>query len=195
MQTLKLTASTPISNKFYGYEADDLVAGVLHEYGSRYKNVFILTVDTDYLPFTDDPKVVWCNTGSHTPRVRTTHEALQWCQNASINIDTVAKRAWKWETPKQLWEFKAYFGDTSDNLRGDKKDKATGKYLPYIDLFNPHSDYCCWKESYFKPSVLECITKPVNVTNATIFGSEFYTGQPIAIRPYEYASNIVKPAA
>lgn len=195
LSTLKLTASAPISNQFYGYEADDLVAGTIKEFGSRYKKIFLLTIDTDYLPFTADPRVIWCCTGNHAPRVRTDYEALQWCKNALQNTDTIAKRAWKWQSPAQLWEFKAYFGDASDNLRGDKKDKTIGKYLKYIDLFNPHPQYCCWKESYFKPSVLETMTNPATVTNAAIFGSEYYLGQQIAIQPYEYASTMVRPVA
>lgn len=184
LSTVRLLCSTFINKDDNGFEADDISAGVIRTFGSKYSKIYIFTVDTDYLPFTDDPRIVWCATSHHIPRVRTAKEALTWCKTAPQNTSSALKRQFPWETPKQLWEFKAKFGDTSDNIRGDKRDQSPGRYLPFIDLLNPLDGFRCWEEPNFKQIVENAMTKESSITNVSVFNLEYYIGQSIAINPY-----------
>lgn len=185
INTLKLQASTIIANKIYGYEADDCIAGIIREIGGMYDGVFTLTVDSDYLPFTADPKVTWCCTGHHEPRIRNFDEALHWCKNAAQNRTPKYKLSYEWKSPAQLWDFKAQFGDSSDNINGNRKDKVIGRYEPFVDLFNPHSDFKCWNEHQFNRILDYVITPPLEAVSIFDYNSEHYHGQKVCIPPYK----------
>ncbi|MEM7578232.1 MAG: hypothetical protein AAF316_00010 [Cyanobacteria bacterium P01_A01_bin.80] len=135
-----------------GYEADDLAATFLKQHAHELKNIYLLTVDSDWLPLTSLSNVAWLgitNTqkmrrdGSFnfSPRYRDAVIALKWWQeNSSLNCSK-AKKAYPKTDIRDLWKFKAKFGDSSDNLPGDLKKEIEGGFEPYVDLWNPPKKY------------------------------------------------------
>jgi 5'-3' exonuclease len=121
----------------YGYEADDLGATIVQKYHLQYQNIYTLTVDTDWLPFTQHKNVTWLCWSDYSDRVRDYDRANLWFQTNKNCNSTVAKRAFSKQCISKLWEFKALFGDSSDNIRGNIKDQSPNRYNKYIDLFNP----------------------------------------------------------
>jgi 5'-3' exonuclease len=152
-----------------GYEADDLAAGIILKNNTKYKNIYVLTDDTDWLPFTTYTNVTWLAVTHRKPRVRTHTEVLEWVKSSHTFTHTKERSRFTISNPLDIWRFKSYFGDTSDNLNGDKKDKTEGRYTPFIDLFNPHLPFLCWKEPDFDCCVEVAKGKPQTpVTKQTV---------------------------
>jgi 5'-3' exonuclease len=118
------------------YEADDLAA--MYVKFNRGEEIRLITVDTDWLPLTINPKTVWYSLKECNFRIADKTLALKRFNSDKAFNDTIAKRAFLKTCISQLWEFKAIFGDKSDNIPGNK-DKSI--FLPYIDLFNPDKSY------------------------------------------------------
>jgi 5'-3' exonuclease len=142
-----------------GYEADDIAAGLVKTLSPQYKHTYLLTDDSDWLPLTSD-HVTWCGIAGYKPRIRTPEVILDWVKQHdkfSGEKSTKAKKAFIWESHKDIWKFKSIFGDKSDGIGGDKEDPT--KYSPYIDLFNPVSDFRIWEEDTFMEKVQYCLFK------------------------------------
>lgn len=188
IKPVSLWASKRINNKMYGYEADDLAAGVIKTIGADYGSIFTLTVDTDWLPFTANPKVHWLNTGSHTPRVRRFQEALEYCKNCTENIKTKDRKEFIWHTPLDLWKFKAEFGDTSDNLCGNRKLGQPNFFDPYVDLYNCVKSFQCWSEPGFRAVLLDSLTS-IRLTPTPFYViQENNQGCQYAVPPFDQVS-------
>jgi 5'-3' exonuclease len=166
-----------------GYEADDLAAGVILNVKNNFKQIFVLTDDTDWLPFTFIENVTWLGIADRNPRVRTKDVVLEWVKKSNTFTMTKERKAFSINCPRDIWAFKSYFGDTSDNLRGDKKDKTEEKYSKYIDLFNPHHPFECWNEPDFLLNFYGCLTPPK--TPKTLNDITSKAGSiPLVICPY-----------
>jgi hypothetical protein len=141
-----------------GYEADDIAAGMVRTYSPKYKHTYLLTDDSDWLPLTSET-VTWCGIAGYQPRVRKPDIILDWVKQHdkfSGVKSTKAKKAFVWESHKDIWKFKSIFGDTSDGISGDKD---VNKYLPYIDLENPISEFRVWDEATFQQKIDFCMFK------------------------------------
>lgn len=191
VRPMSLWASNRIDGNIYGYEADDLAAGVIKTIGRDFDNIFLLTVDTDWLPFTNDPRVHWLNTGHHQPRVRKYNEALDYCKNSVVTTKTVDRKNFEWFSPLDLWKFKAEFGDAADNLKGSKNtyDRPDNFFHKYIDLFNPDNNFRCWEEMAFMDIAKICLTQPRPPVPLHII-DECNAGCVYAVPPYE---NVFSP--
>lgn len=135
-----------------GYEADDLAAIFIRDFGHTCKQVYTLTVDTDWLPFTHRKNVEWLGittvermrrngTYNYAPRIRNQETACKWwSQNTDAN-SSHTRALFPKDNILDLWRFKADFGDKSDNLRGNIKDQSPGRYNSVVDLWQPPSQY------------------------------------------------------
>lgn len=142
-----------------GYEADDIAAGLVRTLSPSFKHTYLLTDDSDWLPLTSD-SVTWCGIACYNPRIRTPEVILDWVKQHdkfSGDKSTKAKKAFIWESHRDIWKFKSIFGDKSDGIAGDKED--TTKYSPYIDLNNPVSEFRIWDEDTFMEKVQYCLFK------------------------------------
>lgn len=124
---------------FPGFEADDIAAAIVRLWADSDKRVidqvFLATVDSDWLGLIVDHNVFWCDTASHLPRLRQKQEAYVWLRG---KWNKQAKK-WKavWELPHEvtfkpqdIWEWKLHVGDKIDNL-------APGCPRYMIDLLSP----------------------------------------------------------
>ena len=168
-----------------GYEADDLAAFLVQTMVNRFNRIYLLTVDTDWLPLCYYKNVTWINLNSGSPRIRDKETGLAWFQKSS-SVNTVEKRQYasRMTCIKDIWKFKAYYGDSSDNLRGNKKDQAVGKYDPYIDLFNPLPPYNLMENSKFKQLL---------TSKAPYLFTKLQT--PIAIKQWQLQTKDTPPVA
>jgi hypothetical protein len=144
-----LIASRRLEGHTVGYEADDLAASVVKMKHKTHNHIYLLTDDNDWLPLTSFQNVTWLGIANRQPRMRTHTQALQWCRTCFEAKRSIERSKFVFNSPLDLWEFKAYFGDTSDNIPGDKKHKSEGLFKQYIDLLNPNSNFMAWTERDF----------------------------------------------
>jgi 5'-3' exonuclease len=151
---ISLTPPSPESPKltrldFDGYEADDIAAAIVRLWTARNEDktkppspvtqIFLATVDSDWLGLIANRNVFWCCTMSHSPRLRQKEESFNWLQ-AQWNKQSKKKQK-LWEMPHEfvyrpsdIWQWKLAVGDKSDNL-------FPGCPSFMIDLFAPHHDF------------------------------------------------------
>lgn len=152
-----------------GYEADDIAALAVKELSPHCKHLYTLTCDNDWLPFTSLGNVTWLgmptvgfknklNQWETATRVRDCAGALDWFQTSSACNNTYKKRAFIKDDITALWKFKAEFGDTSDNIRGNIKDQSPGKYDQYIDLWAPPEQYRLDEKMIVRPYITKGFT-------------------------------------
>jgi hypothetical protein len=144
-----LIASRRLEGHTVGYEADDLAASIVRMKHMKYNHIYVLTDDTDWLPLTNFKNVTWLGIASRQPRMRAYTQALQWCRTWFETKKSIERSNFVFNSPLDLWDFKAYFGDTSDNIPGDKKHKSEGLFKQYIDLLNPNKYFMAWTEKDF----------------------------------------------
>jgi hypothetical protein len=103
-----------------GYEADDYAAAFVRSAVARDRPMTLLTVDTDWLGLVSSD-VQWVCMSGFSPRIR---QGL-----AGLNEWAKARLGETFDTPTDLWEYKAKHGDKSDNL-------PAGSPIGVIDLLN-----------------------------------------------------------
>jgi hypothetical protein len=153
-----------INGDIYGYEADDIAANTVRKYRHLYKTIYLLTVDTDWLPLTQFENVVWLCVNDYGQRYRNKAYATHWFQTAKACNSTIAQRNYKKTCISQLWDFKSEFGDTSDNLRGNLKDQSPKRYNKFVDLLNPPEKYLLVDNAKFGDTVGLCLIPDLKPT-------------------------------
>jgi len=172
-----------------GYEADDIASYIVQTQHKNYNNIYLLTVDTDWLPLTIYPNVIWLNMKTTAPRIRDAATALQTFQNTKYQINTTEKRQYasRMTSVLDIWKFKAYFGDSSDNIRGNKKDQCVGRYDSYIDLLNPLPSYNLTNHPLFNELVNNYTSNLFTTPKSPISNQEWQAmtkgSLPIAVPP------------
>lgn len=167
-----------------GFEADDIAAGMVLTQYMNYNHIYVMTNDHDWLPFTQFPNVTWLNISEGHPRIRDYRTALTWVRTCSESQKTNERKSFQFLDIKDLWKFKAYFGDTSDNIPGDKKDGVFGRYIEYIDLFNPSFGFECWKQPDFmeKFQSSKSRVRPILTMEEIDFWN---SGNPLCMQPFQ----------
>jgi hypothetical protein len=156
--SVKMWCREKINDVSVGYEADDIAAGIVRTISPSYKHTYLLTDDSDWLPLTSDT-VTWCGIAGYQPRIRKPEIILDWVKQHdkfSGEKSTKAKKAFIWESHKDIWKFKSIFGDKADGIAGDKD---IHKYSPYIDLENPIAEFGVWNEPTFREKIDYCMLK------------------------------------
>lgn len=172
-----------LSMPLLGFEADDIAAGLVLTQSQNYDKVYVLTNDHDWIPFTSFSNVIWLNFNESYPRVRGQSVALEWLKSCSESQKSKERKAFVWKDVRDLWRFKAWFGDTSDNIPGDKKDKTDGRYLQFIDLFNPTPGCECWMQPDFYEKFKSSKTKAHSIIKMSQIAT-INKGFPLCIEPF-----------
>lgn len=172
------------NEQLVGFEADDIAAGIVLTRHQNYKKIFVLTDDNDWLPFVQFPNVTWLGIHNRLPRIRDEEITLEWLRTTSHETQkTKERKAYQFNHLSDLWAFKAYFGDTSDNIPGDKKDKTLGRYIEFIDLFNPSVGFKSWEQPDFAAKFESSkLVNPEIMSIKDIYDTN--NGVPLAIPPY-----------
>lgn len=108
-----------------GYEADDMAAALVR-INKPGEKMLLLTIDSDWLGLVNDDVSWYCMRGFTPPRYR--HDI------GSINLWASKRLKVKFDKPSDIFEYKAQYGDKSDNM------PPNPSLLPYIDLLNPLED-------------------------------------------------------
>ncbi|EFX63616.1 hypothetical protein DAPPUDRAFT_119057 [Daphnia pulex] len=156
-----------------GYEADDIASAIARytKYNNLFDRVFFFTDDSDWLAFTELGHT-WIGIASRQPRIRTAEITMQWLKYEAFEFHKTKERkaytALHVNKPTDIWKFKSYFGDNTDNLKGDK---SLGKvfFRPYIDLFEPLEGFDYLEDSLFIQTFDTCLSKVIKVVDASVF--------------------------
>jgi len=151
-----------------GYEADDVAACVVALMdGIDY--VWLLTIDTDWLGLVSD-SVGWFNLATYEPRVRASLTTVnQWSQ---------ARLGTTFETPRDIWDYKAKVGDASDKL-------PIFSPIEVIDLLNPPTEHKLWLQPRVRSTYLPLLTGDVdNATLGVTAASYLLKLRALGIRPF-----------
>lgn len=126
------------SLSFKGYEADDLAATFCALNTTR--DILLCTIDSDWMGLIS-PRVSWYCLHGYKPRLRS--------DMVTINNWAERRLSKALDTPRDIWETKAWLGDRADNI-----PPSQGLLLPVIDLLNPPVSKRLWaqpnKASVFK---------------------------------------------
>lgn len=161
IEVFEMMSRHQINDSTVGFEADDLAAGIIQRYRNDFTHIYLLTVDTDWLPLTTFPNVTWLNLTCQIPRIRNKNVALEWCKSKKDYTDTIMKRKFEWNDIVDLWDFKGQFGDPSDNIKGSIKSQVSrDTFKPFINLLEPHYKFRCWEEPDFESNWLQSLCKP-----------------------------------
>lgn len=114
----------------WGYEADDLAATWVKCYHREGDTTILLSNDTDWIPLCKYPGVLWCNIFSYAPRIRSLDNAMTWVDGAQM-----FSKPFTFHSVEDLWKYKSYYGDRSDNIPAYKDDWE--EIYPFISLFSP----------------------------------------------------------
>ncbi len=109
-----------------GYEADDMAALLvtLNRQSSEPHKLYLVTCDHDWIGLVDE-HTTWCNTYGAYPRLR---DLSNWSVGHYAHL----------QQPRDIWQFKAQTGDSSDNLPNvGGNPEGTKALLPVIDLLEP----------------------------------------------------------
>jgi 5'-3' exonuclease len=134
-----------------GYEADDIASAIVRLWmQSDRKNIdqlFLATVDSDWMGLVADQNVFWCGTREYPPRLRQRAEIYAWLRG---KWNKQSKKKQKlWALPDELvfrssdiWRWKIATGDASDNVRADSAEYMIDLLSPprIYDLVNTHAD-------------------------------------------------------
>jgi 5'-3' exonuclease len=141
-----------------GYEADD-IASTVSQISEGTTN--LITSDFDWIPLVNRKGITWSNT--RVAKVRSLHHgnALYFIKNHKSHNSTIAQKEFtaSMKDVADLWRWKARFGDSSDNIPADKE--CSGKFLPFIDLHNPPSEYNLLKQEDFVEQIEFYISKSI----------------------------------
>jgi hypothetical protein len=112
-----------------GFEADHWLGALcnfqLNKPVEERDRIIIVTTDSDHLGCVNEQVSWFCMVG-HKPRVR--------ANMASISEWSQRRLKAKFERPRELWDYKAKYGDKSDNL-------PPGSPIEVIDLLNPPLEF------------------------------------------------------
>jgi len=138
-----------------GYEADDCAAAIVKLLPETFKHTYLVTVDCDWMGLVSD-SVTWLNTAMFTPRVRGVTGAYNWLLKQYDKSPKYLKESFDFPElsdfePRFIWDFKAHFGDSSDNIKADSDS------ISLIDLFNPPANRMLWRKAAFKQVVERAI--------------------------------------
>jgi hypothetical protein len=161
----------PIGKTFY--EADDVAAAFcqLNQGLAKPNNIMLITVDTDWLAMLDDQTSWFCMHGWY-PRCRFTLDQM--------NIWATKKFNLSFSQPTDLWNYKAVYGDKSDNL-------PAGSPLEVIDLFSPPDEHKLWQHADIRGKALDVLRAdtqaPIDPRRALQYLRSL--GIPPAVRLYQ----------
>jgi 5'-3' exonuclease len=141
-----------------GYEADDIASAVSQ---ISEGNTNLITSDFDWIPLANRKGITWCSTRAAKVRSLRCDNALNFIKNHKpFNGSTTQKEfTASMKDVSDLWRWKARFGDSSDNIPADKK--CSDKFLPFIDLHNPPSEYNLLKQVDFVEQIEFYISKTI----------------------------------
>lgn len=144
---LLATVSSPLL-MYKGYEADDVIAGLVQLNNNALEpcDILVATVDSDLLGLVGENTGWLCLCG-YKPRLRLDLQTINhW--RASV------KKLPELVSPSQLWWYKAVVeGDKSDNM----PPVANGMTLPAIDLLQPPEQYRLWTQPLFQEDCKEIL--------------------------------------
>lgn len=141
-----------------GYEADDIASAVSQISDGKTN---LITSDFDWIPLANREEITWCNT--RVAKVRSLHSgnALDFIKNHKSHNSTIAQKEFTASMThiSDLWKWKARFGDSSDNIPADKE--CSDKFLPFIDLHSPPSEYNLLKQKDFTSEIRTYLSKTI----------------------------------
>lgn len=135
--------------KTLGFEADDQASLLVrvNRASEAPQDLVLLTIDTDWMGLIDHG-IDWVCTKGYEPRVRKIGDG---------SVNTWANRVLKATLghPRDIWEHKAQFGDSSDNL-------PPGSPIGVIDLLNPVPEYDLFLRDSERHQAKEALGQQVN---------------------------------
>ena len=157
------------------YEADDLAAALVATNRSltvdQQSKIWLATIDSDWLGLVGDD-VTWMCFYGWSPRVRADLKTL--------NIWAAKRLNKTFAEPKQLWSYKAEYGDKSDNLPKNSP-------IEVIDLLNPPEEHQLWNKPQFQGILRKLLTEPQKTQLPDISRATEYLrqlGVPRFVKPY-----------
>lgn len=135
-----------------GYEADDIIAGIVKTVLDR--DIIIMTVDSDLIQLVDE-RVSWCCLTGFNPSFRDVEGSQKWFANKLSKESKKTQAAIDPTNLRDIVKWKSLVGDISDNLPA-----GTPEYI--IDLFNPPEGHRLWEEDYFAPTIAKYIDPAVD---------------------------------
>lgn len=138
---------------FPGYEADDVMAGVVKSFPER--EILLATVDSDWLQCVKDKdehseKVSWVCLKGFSPQYRDTKRGLEWFENKISKESVKTKDTIDTSSLRNIVDWKMLVGDVSDNLPADTPRQ-------FIDLFEPGEFHKLWLNDSFKSIISDKI--------------------------------------
>lgn len=163
------------------YEADDLAASIvyLNNLSKTPRSIWTITVDSDWLGMVSDNTKWFCLKG-YEPRVR--HNL------AAVNVWAMRRLNKSFAQPKDLWSYKAAYGDKSDNLPKNSP-------IEVIDLFNPPEQYKLWLRAGLKET-LESYLTDTKVTKVPDVSKALEYLRQLGVQPFirRYLENSLENA-
>lgn len=164
-----------------GYEADDMAAAIVQvnrglSVESQHK-LWLITVDTDWLGLVDDNTHWFCMHGWH-PRVR--------ANLAAVNVWSIKRLKKSFARPKDIWTYKAAYGDKSDNLPKNTPPEV-------IDLLNPPEEHKLWTKQPMQGIINKMLVAPSTPKLADVSKATEYLrlmGIPRFIKPYKKETEV-----
>lgn len=137
------------------FEADDIAAALVRMFPSPHH--YLLTTDSDWGGMVG-PGVTMISP-LHEPRVRNPVQIWGWLRGKYAKLPKCQQAKWRMPDvvgfePSKVWEFKAIFGDASDNLH-------PGCHPGMIDLFRPIIDPLSM-EDFAPVSFLDSLDTPIS---------------------------------
>lgn len=139
------------------YEADDIAALVASECADAHTN--LVTSDHDWIPLVSVSNTSWTSTKQVDARyIADSKAAMKLFTTHKTYNESKAKKAFPKNDILDLWQFKARFGDDTDNIPADADN--SGKFLPFIHLLKPPKEYDLKLSPKAIKEIKSYVTKP-----------------------------------